>query len=73
MLDDVDVLAAPAVPLTAAPAGQETVTWPDGTTETVSDLAGLRIGLQLLGRPHSEPLLLRGEQVSERSLAVTGS
>ncbi|MEV7774536.1 amidase [Kitasatospora sp. NPDC086791] len=33
----VDVIAAPAVPMTAVPAGQESVDWPDGTTESVSD------------------------------------
>lgn len=37
MLAEVDVIAAPTVPLTAVPAGQETVTWPDGTVEGVSD------------------------------------
>ncbi|MFI9647703.1 amidase [Streptomyces sp. NPDC052040] len=35
--EEVDVIAAPAVPLTAVKAGQETVTWPDGTVESVSD------------------------------------
>ncbi|MFJ9612023.1 amidase [Kitasatospora sp. NPDC101176] len=35
--ETVDVIAAPAVPLTAVRAGEETVTWPDGTTEGVSD------------------------------------
>ncbi|GAA5173278.1 MULTISPECIES: amidase [Amycolatopsis] len=37
MLEPVDVLAAPAVPLTAVPSGQDSVTWPDGTVESVSD------------------------------------
>jgi aspartyl-tRNA(Asn)/glutamyl-tRNA(Gln) amidotransferase subunit A len=37
MLRQVDVVAAPAVPMTAAPAHQESVTWADGTTESVSD------------------------------------
>jgi aspartyl-tRNA(Asn)/glutamyl-tRNA(Gln) amidotransferase subunit A len=37
LLTEVDVIAAPAVPLTAVPAGRESVTWPDGTVEAVSD------------------------------------
>ncbi|MFJ8540924.1 amidase [Streptomyces sp. NPDC093586] len=37
VLEEVDVIAAPAVPMTAVRAGQETVTWPDGTVEGVSD------------------------------------
>lgn len=37
LLGRVDVIAAPAVPMTAAKAGQETVEWADGTAETVSD------------------------------------
>lgn len=37
MLDRVDVIAAPTVPMTAAKTGQEVVEWPDGTTESVSD------------------------------------
>ncbi|MFG2907450.1 amidase [Kitasatospora sp. NPDC048286] len=37
LFQDVDVIAAPSVPLTAAPAGQADVTWPDGTVESVSD------------------------------------
>jgi aspartyl-tRNA(Asn)/glutamyl-tRNA(Gln) amidotransferase subunit A len=83
VLADVDVIAAPTVPLPAAPSGQETVTWPDGTVESVSDAyvrlsapanitgvpslsvpvgrsrAGLPIGMQLLGRPLAEALLLK--------------
>ncbi|MEU8777631.1 amidase [Streptomyces sp. NPDC048606] len=35
--DTVDVIAAPTVPMTAARTGQESVTWPDGTVESVSD------------------------------------
>ncbi|MFJ6632735.1 amidase [Streptomyces sp. NPDC091376] len=37
LLDEVDVIAAPTVPATAAKAGQETFEWADGTVETVSD------------------------------------
>jgi aspartyl-tRNA(Asn)/glutamyl-tRNA(Gln) amidotransferase subunit A len=37
ILADVDVIAAPTVPLTAVRAGQEVVTWPDGTVESVQD------------------------------------
>ncbi|MQS15908.1 Asp-tRNA(Asn)/Glu-tRNA(Gln) amidotransferase GatCAB subunit A [Streptomyces kaniharaensis] len=83
MLEEVDVIAAPSVPMPAVRAGQETVTWPDGTVEGVSDAyvrlsapanitgvpaltvpvghdeAGLPIGMQLLGRPLGEPVLLR--------------
>ncbi|MEU8849385.1 amidase [Streptomyces sp. NPDC048564] len=36
LLEQVDVIAAPTVPTTAVPAGQETVTWSDGTVESVS-------------------------------------
>lgn len=35
LMETVDVIAAPAVPVTAVPVGQEGVTWPDGTTESV--------------------------------------
>ncbi|MGW3562478.1 amidase [Streptomyces sp. NPDC000941] len=37
MLREVDVIAAPTVPATAVKAGQETITWADGTVEGVSD------------------------------------
>ncbi len=37
MFDEIDVLAAPTVPMTAVEAGQEAVEWADGTTESVSD------------------------------------
>ncbi|MEU1870808.1 aspartyl-tRNA(Asn)/glutamyl-tRNA(Gln) amidotransferase subunit A [Streptomyces ambofaciens] len=37
MLRNVDLIAAPSVPATAVRAGQETVTWADGTVEGVSD------------------------------------
>ncbi|MEU7166322.1 amidase [Streptomyces morookaense] len=37
LLDDVDVIAAPTVPATAVAAEEETITWPDGTVESVSD------------------------------------
>ncbi|MFF8727180.1 amidase [Streptomyces sp. NPDC015171] len=37
LLDEVDVIAAPTVPTTAVKAGQQSVTWPDGTTEAVPD------------------------------------
>lgn len=37
MLGQVDVIAAPAVPMTAAESGQDSVQWADGTVEAVSD------------------------------------
>ncbi|MFF7296506.1 amidase family protein [Streptomyces sp. NPDC008265] len=37
MLHEVDLIVAPTVPVTAVAAGQETVTWADGTVEGVSD------------------------------------
>ncbi|MFJ8651755.1 amidase [Streptomyces rochei] len=37
MFRQVDVVVAPTVPLTAVPAGQTSVSWPDGTVESVSD------------------------------------
>ncbi|MFG3229304.1 amidase [Kitasatospora sp. NPDC048194] len=37
ILEDVDLIAAPTVPTTAVRAGQDTVTWPDGTVESVPD------------------------------------
>ncbi|GHD28155.1 amidase [Streptomyces violarus] len=37
MLREVDVIAAPTLPATAVQAGQETITWADGTVEGVSD------------------------------------
>ncbi len=37
MLQEVDVIAAPAVPATAVRAGEESLTWTDGTVESVSD------------------------------------
>ncbi|MFJ3174223.1 amidase [Streptomyces roseus] len=37
MLEEVDVIAAPSVPMPAVGAAEETVTWSDGTTESVSD------------------------------------
>ncbi|MFC9503611.1 amidase [Streptomyces sp. NPDC057002] len=37
MLRDVDLIAAPTLPATAVPAGQETITWSDGTVEGVSE------------------------------------
>ncbi|MFD9817203.1 amidase [Streptomyces sp. NPDC059080] len=79
----VDVVAAPTVPMTATEVGRSTVSWPDGTTESVSDAcvrlcapanitgipaltlpvgqdsAGLPIGMQLMGPPLGEPVVLR--------------
>ncbi|MEU7136560.1 amidase [Streptomyces sp. NPDC046261] len=37
LFDEVDVIAAPTVPMTAVRTGQEVVEWPDGSTETVPD------------------------------------
>ncbi len=49
ILEEVDVIAAPAVPMAAVPSGQETVTWPDGTVESVSDAY-----VRLSSRPTSQ-------------------
>ncbi|MFD0164456.1 amidase [Streptomyces decoyicus] len=89
MLDRVDVIAAPTVPMTAAKTGQEVVEWPDGTTESVSDAyvrlsapanitgvpaltlpvgrdhAGLPIGMQLMGPPMGEAVVLRAGHAYE--------
>ncbi|MGW9433127.1 amidase, partial [Streptomyces decoyicus] len=89
MLDRVDVIAAPTVPMTAAKTGQEVVEWPDGTTESVSDAyvrlsapanitgvpaltlpvghdhAGLPIGMQLIGPPMGEAVVLRAGHAYE--------
>ncbi|MFE1176183.1 amidase [Streptomyces sp. NPDC058773] len=85
----VDVIAAPSVPMTAVETGQDTVAWPDGTTESVSDAyvrlsapaniagipalslpvgcdhAGLPIGMQLMGPPMGEALVLRAGDAYE--------
>ncbi|WP_329148620.1 amidase [Streptomyces sp. NBC_01456] len=37
LFQQVDVVAAPSVPIPAVRAGQETVQWPDGSVESVSD------------------------------------
>ncbi|MGW8531384.1 MULTISPECIES: amidase family protein [Nocardiopsidaceae] len=37
LLETVDVVVAPTVPITAVPVGQELLHWPDGSVETVSD------------------------------------
>ncbi|QIK10151.1 amidase [Streptomyces sp. ID38640] len=89
LFEQVDVIAAPTVPMTAAEAGQDTVAWPDGTTESVSDAyvrlsapanitgvpaltlpvgrdhAGLPIGMQLMGPPMGEALVLRAGHAYE--------
>ncbi|MFI8853376.1 amidase [Streptomyces sp. NPDC053499] len=91
MLEQVDVIAAPTVPTTAARAGRPTLTWPDGTVESVSDAyvrlcapaditgvpaltlpvghdpAGMPIGMQLMGRPLDEAVLLRAGRALERT------
>ncbi|PNG18217.1 amidase, partial [Streptomyces cahuitamycinicus] len=91
MLRDVDLIAAPTLPATAVEAGQETITWADGTVEGVSDAfvrlsapanitgvpsltvpvghdtAGLPIGMQLMGRPLEESLLLRAGHAYEQT------
>ncbi|GGP63162.1 amidase [Saccharothrix coeruleofusca] len=94
VLDGVDAIAAPTVPLTAVEVGRDSVTWPDGAVETVSDAyvrlsapaniagvpsltvpvgqdrAGLPIGMQLMGRPLGEAVLLRLGHAYERTGAA---
>lgn len=94
--DGVDVIAAPTVPLTAAKAGQTTVTWGDGTVESVSDAYvrlsapanvtgvpsltvpvgrdphGMPIGMQLMGKPFGEAVLLRAGHAYERTGTASG-
>ncbi|MFJ4821079.1 amidase [Streptomyces sp. NPDC088801] len=91
MLRDVDLIAAPTLPATAVEAGQETITWDDGTVEGVSDAfvrlsapanitgvpsltvpvghdtAGLPIGMQLMGRPLEESLILQAGHAYEQT------
>ncbi|MEU5688387.1 Asp-tRNA(Asn)/Glu-tRNA(Gln) amidotransferase GatCAB subunit A [Streptomyces venezuelae] len=96
MLDEVDVIAAPTVPLSAVRTGQEVVVWPDGTSESVSDAyvrlsapaditgvpalsvpvgrdaAGMPIGMQLLGRPLAEAMVLRVGHAYEEAVPARG-
>ncbi|WP_327064731.1 amidase [Kitasatospora sp. NBC_01302] len=52
LLETVDVIAAPAVPMTAAASDQETVTWSEGTVESVSDaLVRLSAPANIVGVP----------------------
>ncbi|MEV5983215.1 amidase [Streptomyces sp. NPDC052114] len=91
LFKEVDVIAAPTVPMTAVPAKQETVAWSDGTVESVPeayvrlsapanvtgvpalslpvgrDGDGMPIGMQLLGRPFEESVLLRVGHAYEQS------
>jgi aspartyl-tRNA(Asn)/glutamyl-tRNA(Gln) amidotransferase subunit A len=82
MFSSIDVLAAPTLTCTATVAGEETVTWPDGSTESPTgtyvrfsqpanvtglpsitvptgvDSAGLPIGMQVMGRPFEEDVII---------------
>ncbi|KOV23658.1 amidase [Streptomyces sp. XY152] len=84
-LKEVDVIAAPAVPMTAVPSGQETVTWPDGTVESVSDAyvrlsspanitgvpaLSVPVGQDTAGMPIGMQLL--GRPFAERTLLLVG-
>ncbi|MBH5338793.1 amidase [Streptomyces pactum] len=85
LLQEVDVIAAPTVPMTAVPAAQESVTWPDGTVESVSD-AYVRLsapanitGLPALSVPAGHDtaglpigMQLIGRPLDERTLLRTG-
>ncbi|MFJ7150884.1 amidase [Streptomyces sp. NPDC100445] len=85
ILEEVDVIAAPAVPMTAVPSGQETVTWPDGTVESVSDAyvrlsspanvtgvpaLSVPVGRDTAGMPIGMQLL--GRPFAERTLLLVG-
>lgn len=82
---EVDVIAAPATPMTAVRAGQKAVTWPDGTTENVSDAyvrlsspanvtgapaLSLPVGQDTAGMPIGMQLL--GRPLGERALLRVG-
>lgn len=85
MFDRIDVLAAPTVPMTAAKADQSSVSWPDGTTESVSDAyvrlsapanitglpsLSLPIGLDHAGLPIGMQLV--GRPLGEAAVLRTG-
>ncbi|GAB1327067.1 amidase [Streptomyces sennicomposti] len=85
ILEEVDVIAAPAVPMAAVPSGQETVTWPDGTVESVSDAyvrlsspanitgvpaLSVPVGQDTAGMPIGMQLL--GRPFAERTLLLVG-
>ncbi|WP_432160905.1 amidase [Streptomyces sp. NRRL F-5630] len=85
VMEKVDVIAAPAVPMSAVPSGQETVTWPDGTVEAVSDAyvrlsspanitgvpaLSVPVGQDAAGMPIGMQLL--GRPFDERTLLLVG-
>ncbi|MFD7296892.1 amidase [Streptomyces sp. NPDC059897] len=85
VLRQVDVVAAPSVPATAVESSQETITWPDGTVEAVSDayvrlsapanITGLPslsvpVGHDTAGLPIGMQLL--GRPLGERTLLRVG-
>ncbi|MFI0537825.1 amidase [Streptomyces sp. WSLK1-3] len=85
VLGEVDVIAAPAVPMAAVPSGQEAVTWPDGTVESVSDAyvrlsspanitgvpaLSVPVGQDTAGMPIGMQLL--GRPFAERTLLLVG-
>jgi aspartyl-tRNA(Asn)/glutamyl-tRNA(Gln) amidotransferase subunit A len=86
LLETVDVVAAPTVPITAVPVGQEHLYWPDSSVETVSD-AHVRLcapanltGLPALTVPTSPDsgglpsgLQLIGRPLGEATLVRVGS
>ncbi|MFH8586933.1 amidase [Streptomyces celluloflavus] len=91
LFDEVDIIAAPTVTSTAARRDQQTVRWPDGSEESVSDSyvrlsapanitglpslslpvgldgTGLPIGMQLIGGPFAEAVLLSTGRVYEEA------
>ncbi|MFJ6617954.1 amidase [Kitasatospora sp. NPDC091335] len=85
LLTEVDVIAAPTVPMTAVRAGQEAVTWPDGTVESVADayvrlsapanVTGVPALSVPVGRDAAGPpigLQLLGRPLGERTLLRVG-
>ncbi|WP_449289480.1 amidase [Nocardiopsis halophila] len=91
LFGEVDLVAAPTVPVTAVEAGQAEVAWPDGVREGVADAYvrfnapanltggpalslpvgrdghGLPIGMQLIGPPGGEGVLLRAGGAYEQA------